>query len=240
MKTCAKTDIGAKRTMNQDFYFLSDEPVGLLPNLYVVCDGMGGHNAGDVASRFCVERFTGHLRESREKTRIQAIETAIRTTNEELIQKAQGQKAYEGMGTTFVAASVLEDGYLLAANIGDSRLYLINDTIRQITEDHSLVAEMVRNGDLKKEEARFHPNKNMVLRAVSTQAVASPDFYKVKVRSGDYILLCSDGLSDMVDEAEMLKLVSEYDDVNDISEKMVDLANENGGRDNITLILIKI
>ncbi len=240
MNTCAKTDIGARRTMNQDSYFLSDEPVGIFPNLYIVCDGMGGHNAGDVASRFCIERFTELLRSSKEKTRIQAVEAAIKMTNEELIAKAKEQKALEGMGTTFVAATVQEDGYLLIANIGDSRLYLINDSVRQITEDHSLVAEMVRNGDLKKEEARFHPNKNMVLRAVSTQTVANPDFYKVKVHGGDYILLCSDGLSDMVDESEMLKIVSEYDDVHDITEKMVDLANENGGRDNITMILIKI
>ncbi len=240
MKSYAKTDIGSKRSMNQDFFFRSDDPVGILPNLYIVADGMGGHNAGDYASRFCVERFTELVRNSKERTRIQTIETALKITNEELIAKAKGQKDLDGMGTTFVMATLQDDGYLLIANIGDSRLYLINDYIRQITQDHSLVAEMVRSGDIRKEEARYHPKKNVVLRAISTQNVVSPDFYKVKVKPGDYVLLCSDGLSDMLEESELLKLVSEYDEVDDIAEKMIVLANENGGRDNITLVLIKI
>ncbi len=240
MKTCATTDVGVKRSSNQDFYFCSDSPVGELPNLYIVADGMGGHNAGDIASRFCVERFTELVRESRERTPIQTIETAIKTTNEELIAKANGHPQYEGMGTTFVLATIQSDRSALIANIGDSRLYLINDSIRQITQDHSLVAEMVRNGELKKEEARYHPNKNVVLRALSTHNVVSPDFYRVKIRQGDYLLLCSDGLSDMIEEVEMLKLVNEYEDVEDISRKMVELANENGGKDNITLVLIHI
>ncbi len=240
MKTCALTDIGSKRTMNQDYFFCSDTPVGILPNLYIVADGMGGHNAGDYASRFCVERFTQLVEQSKERTRIQTVESALKITNDELIAKAKSQKDLEGMGTTFVMATIQEDGYMLAANVGDSRLYLINDEVRQITQDHSLVAEMVRNGDIRKEEARFHPNKNVVLRALCTQVSAQPDFYKVRVKPGDYLLLCSDGLSDMLEESEMFKLVSEYDEVRDIAEKMVALANENGGKDNITLVLIKI
>ena len=226
--------------VNQDFYYMSDESISILPNIYIVADGMGGHNAGDIASRFCVERFIELIKESKERTKIQTIEYALKTTNEELIAKANGQSQFEGMGTTFVAATLQEDGYLLIANIGDSRLYILNDKIRQITQDHSLVAEMVRNGDIKKEEARYHPNKNVVLRALSTRTVVSPDFYKVKVKPGDYILLCSDGLSDMLEESELLKIVSEYDDVQDIAETMVFFANENGGKDNITLRIIKI
>ena len=226
--------------MNQDMFFISDSPVGILPNLYIVADGMGGQNAGDVAARFCVDRFTELVRVSRERTPIQVIEKAIRQTNEDLIEKASSQKELEGMGTTFVMASLLTDDNLLVANIGDSRMYLVNETITQISQDHSLVAEMVRSGELRKEEARFHPNKNVVLRALSTQSVVSPDYYQVTVRPGDYVLLCSDGLSDMVEEAELLKTVSEYEDVGDIADKLVTMANENGGRDNITLVLIKI
>ncbi len=240
MITIGKTDKGKKRSMNQDTFFVSDSPVGILPNLYIVADGMGGQNAGDVASRFCVDRFTELVRVSKERTPIQTIEKAIRQTNEDLIGKAKNQKELDGMGTTFVMATLLPDQSLLVANIGDSRLYLVNEQITQITQDHSLVAEMVRNGELRKEEARFHPNKNVVLRALSTQAVVSPDFYSVRVHPGDYVLLCSDGLSDMIEEAEMLKLISEYDDVEDISTKMVNMANENGGKDNITLVLLKI
>ncbi|MBR6999012.1 MAG: Stp1/IreP family PP2C-type Ser/Thr phosphatase [Lachnospiraceae bacterium] len=240
MKAVAVTNVGNKRSMNQDYYFSSDEPVGMLPNLYIVADGMGGHNAGDFASRFSVERFVSLIRESKERTPISAIEAALKTTNEELIAKAKSQREYDGMGTTFVMATLLSDGYLLIANIGDSRLYIVNDAIHQITQDHSLVAEMVRNGELKKEEARFHPQKNVVLRALSTRSVVNPDFYKIKVNRGDYILLCSDGLWEMVEEGELLKLVSEYEDVSDITDKMVFMANENGGKDNITVILMKV
>ena len=240
MKAVAVTNVGNKRSMNQDYYFSSDEPVGMLPNLYIVADGMGGHNAGDFASRFSVERFVSLIRESKERTPISAIEAALKTTNEELIAKAKSQREYDGMGTTFVMATLLSDGYLLIANIGDSRLYIVNDAIHQITQDHSLVAEMVRNGELKKEEARFHPQKNVVLRALSTRSVVNPDFYKIKVNRGDYILLCSDGLWEMVEEGELLKLVSEYEDVSDITDKMVFMANENGGKDNITVILRKV
>ena len=240
MRSIGKTDKGKKRSMNQDMFFISDSPVGILPNLYIVADGMGGQNAGDVAARFCVDRFTELVRVSRERTPIQVIEKAIRQTNEDLIEKASSQKELEGMGTTFVMASLLANDNLLVANIGDSRMYLINETITQISQDHSLVAEMVRSGEIRKEEARFHPNKNVVLRALSTQSVVSPDYYQVTVRPGDCALLCSDGLSDMVDETELLKVVSEYEDVGDIADKLVTMANENGGRDNITLVLIKI
>lgn len=240
MKAVAVTNVGNKRSMNQDFFFSSDEAVGILPNLYIVADGMGGHNAGDFASRYSVERFVELVRESKERTPISVIEAAIKTTNEELIGKARAQREYDGMGTTFVMATLLEDGYLLIANIGDSRLYIVNDTINQITQDHSLVAEMVRNGELKKEEARVHPQKNVVLRALSTRSVVSPDYYKIKVNRGDYILLCSDGLWEMVEEGELLKLISEYEEVADIADKMVFMANENGGKDNITVILMKV
>lgn len=240
MKVFGKTDKGKKRSMNQDMFFISETPVGILPNLLIVADGMGGQNAGDIAARFCVERFTELVRFSKERTAIQTIEKAIRQTNEDLIAKARNQKELDGMGTTFVTATMEDESTLLVSNIGDSRLYLINERIIQITQDHSLVAEMVRGGEIRREEARFHPNKNVVLRALSTQAVVSPDFFRVTVHPGDFVLLCSDGLSDMVEEAEILKLVSEYDEVEDIASRLVDMANENGGKDNITLILAKI
>lgn len=241
MKAYAITDKGMKRTMNQDTFVCSEEPVGKLPNCFIVADGMGGHNAGDIASKFVVESFLSHVKQSNERTLIQTIEEAVKSANEELIAKAMEIKELEGMGTTFVLACVDEDDNLIAANIGDSRLYYMQDgKIRQITKDHSLVAEMVRKGEIRREEARFHPQKNVVLRAISTRNVVSPDFYKVKVTKGSYCLLCSDGLSDMLDESEILKIVDEYEEVSDIAEKMIVLANENGGKDNITLILIKI
>ena len=175
MKSFGKTDKGRKRSMNQDMFFISDTPVGILPNLYIVADGMGGQNAGDVAARFCVDRFTELVRVSRERTPIQVIEKAIRQTNEDLIEKAANQKELDGMGTTFVMATLLSDNNLLVANIGDSRMYLINERITQISQDHSLVAEMVRSGEIRKVEARFHPNKNVVLRALKNMKVRVPE-----------------------------------------------------------------
>ena len=241
MKSYAVTDVGVKRTVNQDSFYCSDERVGILPNCYIVADGMGGHNAGDFASRFVVDAFLSSLRSSSERTQIQAIEEAVISANEGLIEKAKGDRDLDGMGTTFVMATINEDNELLAANIGDSRLYLICDgNIRQITMDHSLVAEMVRKGEIRKEEARFHPQKNVVLKAISTRGMVTPDFYRLKVKPGTYILLCSDGLSDMLDESELLRVISDYEDVSDIAEKMVALANENGGKDNISIVLLRV
>lgn len=240
MKSYAITDIGIKRAMNQDSFLCTEEPVGILPNCFIVADGMGGHNAGDIASKLVINTFVAHMKTSNERTPIQAIEEAVRASNEALIEKAREMKELDGMGTTFVLATLI-DNQLLIANIGDSRLYLIkNDKIIQITRDHSLVAEMVRNGEIKKEEARFHPQKNVVLRAISTKSIVSPDFYKIKVEKDDIFLLCSDGLSDMLEESEIIKTVNEYAEVSDIAERMVVLANENGGKDNITLVLVKV
>lgn len=240
MKVYAITDTGVKRTVNQDSFLCCEEPIGLLPNCFIIADGMGGHNAGDFASRFVIDNFIFHMRSSAKKTKISQIEEAVKICNEELIKRASEDKELDGCGTTFVLASI-ENNELLLANIGDSRAYLIEDNvIRQITEDHSIVNEMVRNGELKKEEARYHPQKNVVLRAISTRNVVAPDFFKLKVKPGSYFLLCSDGLSDMLDEAELLKIINEYEEVPDIAEKMVVLANENGGKDNITLILARV
>lgn len=240
MKSYAITDTGVKRTMNQDSFLCTEDRVGLLPNCFIVADGMGGHNAGDIASKLVINSFVTHMKTSNERTAIQAIEEAVKASNEELIAKAMEIKELDGMGTTFVLASLIDDE-LLIANIGDSRLYLIrDDKIIQITRDHSLVAEMVRNGEIKKEEARFHPQKNVVLRAISTKGVVSPDFYKIKVEKDDIFLLCSDGLSDMLEESEIIKTVNEYSEVSDIAERMVVMANENGGKDNITLVLVKV
>lgn len=241
MKVYAVTDVGMKRSMNQDSFLCHEEPLGILPNCFIIADGMGGHNAGDYASRYVIDSVASSFRSTKKRTKIQAIEEAVRVANEGIVRKGSEMKELEGMGTTFVMVTIDEDNTVLAANIGDSRLYLVSDNkIRQISMDHSLVAEMVRKGEINKEGARYHPQKNVVLRAISTREVVSPDFYEFKVKPGDYCLLCSDGLSDMLDEVEMLKVINEYEDVSDISERMITLANENGGKDNITLILIKI
>ncbi len=243
MQSCAKTDVGIMRQMNQDYCFASEKPVGLLPNLFIVADGMGGHNAGDFASRFCVERFVDIMRNAGEGilSRLSFIEDAIRDTNEQLIVKAAENPELEGMGTTFVAATIDSENIMNVINIGDSRLYVINSDIWQVTEDHSLVMEMVKNGDIKKEEARFHPKKNVVTRAISAMGVVIPDMFEVPLNKGDIILLCSDGLSNMVADSEILEVVKEYEeDLVKCTDVLVDRANKNGGKDNISVVLVKI
>ena len=240
MRSYAQTDIGIVRQMNQDSVFASDQPVGALANLYIVADGMGGHKAGDFASRFCVEKFTELIREAgpEQFSLITLIEESLRQTNEQLMFKAGESTDYDGMGTTFVGCTVQKDGTMIAMNIGDSRLYLINSEIKQITEDHSLVAEMVRKGEIKKEEARFHPKKNVVTRAISAAGVALPDFFEVRLNPGDIVLLCSDGLSNMVSDSDIFEIVSSHrESLQDIGICLIQRANDNGGKDNVSVVL---
>ncbi|MBR4724941.1 MAG: serine/threonine-protein phosphatase, partial [Lachnospiraceae bacterium] len=147
MESFGRTDVGIVRSVNQDYIYTSNDPVGPLPNLYIVADGMGGHNAGDYASKYTVENFISKINEARKDTTysvIKLVEDTLREINEELIVQAAENPDLEGMGTTFVMCTVGDDGDMYVCNIGDSRLYIIDNDIRQITEDHSLVAEMVR------------------------------------------------------------------------------------------------
>ena len=166
MKSFSVTDIGRKRTVNQDYVFSSEQEIGKLPNLFIVADGMGGHNAGDFASRYSVQKVTEYIRNCKDVTVISTLDHAIRYANKMLRQKSAEDEALEGMGTTMVAATVSSERKLIVANIGDSRLYVIRDTIKQITKDHSLVEIMVENGEINAADARFHPNKNVVTRAI--------------------------------------------------------------------------
>lgn len=241
MRSYAKTDVGLMRQMNQDYIYANDEGVGILPSLYIVADGMGGHNAGDFASRFCVETFVDKMNAETDRTSIiSSVGDALRRTNEELIVKSSESPDLDGMGTTFVAAIIDGSGLMYVANIGDSRLYLIHDGIEQITEDHSLVEEMVRNGDIHKDEARFHPKKNIVTRAISAAGVVSPDLFEVQLKAGDLVLLCSDGLSNMLSDRDIYDIVIRYPDEPETAvNELVSKANDNGGRDNISAVLIR-
>lgn len=241
MKTYSVTDIGRKREMNQDFVFCREQPVGILPNLFIVADGMGGHNAGDFASRFAVEEFVRQVQGSSQKTLIQTMEDAVRRTNRLLIEQAKERPELKGMGTTFVAATVKESD-MYVANIGDSRLYLIGrEEITQITQDHSLVEEMIRRGEIRREEGRFHPNKNVITRAMGASVDVVPDFFEVRLAPEDIVLLCSDGLSNMMDDREILSVIRESrGDMEKAGNELLRLANEYGGRDNISIVLIEV
>lgn len=237
MKTFSITDIGQRREMNQDYVYTSEKPVGNLPNLFIVADGMGGHNAGDYASKYTVETIIDVASKSKLTEPIAILDEAIQTANRMLIDRANENPQMKGMGTTVVALTIL-GSHLFIANVGDSRLYVVNQEIQQITRDHSLVEEMVRLGELDKEIAREHPDKNIITRAIGAIAEVDIDFFEVDVEQGDCILMCSDGLTNMIEDEDIRAIIMSQRDVAEQAEKLVDTANRNGGRDNITVIVI--
>ncbi|MSS63048.1 Stp1/IreP family PP2C-type Ser/Thr phosphatase [Velocimicrobium porci] len=242
MKAFSITDVGVKRKINQDYVFCEENAVGSFPNLFIVADGMGGHKAGDYASKTCVETVVKSIQDSPLRTPISTMEEAIGKANKRLYEEAANNSDLEGMGTTFVAAMISDDNLLYVANIGDSRLYIINgDQIKQVTEDHSLVEEMIKNGELDRKDARFHPNKNIITRALGTAKTVVADYFEVPLLKGDSILLCSDGLCNMMDDDDIMYIVRHcQDDIQSAARQLIEKANENGGKDNISIILIEI
>lgn len=236
MKTFSMTDIGRKREINQDYVFATDETIGNLPNLLVVADGMGGHRAGDFASRFTVEVLVEEVQNCKETHPEAILGKAIQAVNERLLEESQKESRLEGMGTTLVAATIM-DHVLYFANVGDSRLYLINKEIRQLSKDHSMVEEMVRLGGLTEEEAKHHPDKNIITRAIGMREKVDPDFFEYRLKGGDIILMCSDGLTNMVDDDEIFQIVKSARDIVEAVESLIQRANENGGSDNIGVVL---
>ena len=233
------THIGRRRDMNQDYMYTSTTPVGSLPNLFVVADGMGGHNAGEYASRFTVDKMVEVISQYRQQEPVAAMKEALTEANSQLLEEAGADPSKSGMGTTVVAATVIGD-LLHVANIGDSRLYVIDhEAIRQITRDHSPVEEMVRLGEMDKAAAKVHPDKNIITRAIGVTRELAVDFFEVELRPGDMILLCSDGLTNMVEDEEIKEIVMEQKNIVEKAEKLINTANENGGKDNITVVLIE-
>lgn len=239
MKVFSATDIGQKRHMNQDFIFTSEESVGNLPNLFVVADGMGGHNAGDFASRYGVSVLVETVRKDKNFNPVKVMRNAIEAANREVFSQSRNDPSMAGMGTTMVVCTVV-GGYAYIANVGDSRLYLAgSDSMTQITQDHSLIAEMVRLGELTPEEGRNHPDKNIITRAVGTNEDVKIDFFDVKLETGDQILMCSDGLSNMVEDQRIFEILKGEHTEADKAQVLVDEANANGGRDNIAVIVVE-
>lgn len=237
MKVFSMTDTGIRRAMNQDYYFASNSAVGNLPNLYIVSDGMGGHKAGEYASRYTVERVVASALKNVASNPVRILKDAIVRANEILILESKEDEEKRGMGTTIVAA-VIENGRLYVANVGDSRLYIINDEIHQITLDHSYVEEMVRRGQIAPQDAKNHSEKHVITRAVGAEWTVEPDFFEIELKEKDKILLCSDGLTNMVTDERIFSIVSELKEPKMAVKKLVDEANFNGGSDNITVVIV--
>lgn len=237
MRVYAATDIGQQRTTNQDYVYATEEQIGPLPNLLIVADGMGGHRGGDYASSFVVEGLRSLIKRSDELEPIKILNHAISEVNKNLWLEAQSNDQLYNMGTTLVVATVV-DGKVYVANVGDSRLYMIHENeIVQLTKDHSLVEEMVQNGKLSRDDARYHPKKNMITRAVGIERKIEIDFFDSEVSEKTKILLCSDGLTNMIEDEEIMQIVNSLEDLGDICYKLIDRANEEGGKDNISVVL---
>ncbi len=236
----AASDTGRVREQNEDFSFATDRPIGRLDNLFVVCDGMGGHNAGEFASEGAVRRMINTIRTSRRIDPYDILSDSIEAANREIHERSVDDPAKAGMGTTLVAATV-RGKTLYVANVGDSRLYVHDRRgLLQVTKDHSYVEEMVRKGLLSPEEARFHRDRNKITRAVGVLDEVRIDFFDIEVSYGTQILLCSDGLTGMLLDEQIERILSTGVDVKSRGETLIRMANEKGGRDNITVVLVEI
>ena len=238
LKAWGMKDIGKCRAINQDYIYVSEEPVGNLPNLFLVADGMGGHKAGDLASEYTVAKVEEAVSKSMQTNPYQILKGAFQYGNQKLLEKARESTSYTGMGTTLVAATV-NKGMVYVVNVGDSRLYKIGDRIEQITEDHSLVEEMVRMGEISEEQARNHPDKNIITKAMGVSDTVEPDYFDTDLQKGECLLMCSDGLTNMVSDRQIKEIVELRTDLESCAKELIRAANQNGGRDNIAVVLIE-
>ncbi len=242
LRAFSKTDIGKKRQINQDAVYVSETPIGTLPNLFLVADGMGGHNAGDFAARITVDTVVEFIADAKEEEPEFMLEKAIMQANAKVRMSAANNPELEGMGTTVVVATC-KDGKLCVGNVGDSRLYIMSEgALVQLTIDHSWVEEMVRRGAMTREEAKNHPDKNIITRAVGTEDDIKIDFFRAELKKGDLVLMCTDGLTNMVQDEEILERLTKVREGKATLEEMVsefiDFANLRGGMDNISVVLI--
>ena len=240
--SCGITDVGLKRSHNEDNFLINEEL-----NLYVVADGMGGHNGGEYASAICVntvEEIVENMEigdipvEEDDPVELvrEKLRYALRLSGRRIYEKAAESPEFHGMGTTAVAMLV-DSGNAFIAHVGDSRLYLVrDDTVRQVTEDHSFVARQVKAGVLTEEEARSHRMRNVIYRSLGYQEDVEVDVQVVAIRRGDRFLLCSDGLSGHVEDHEIFDHLSHHAP-QEAARRMIDLACERGGEDNITAVV---
>ena len=235
MKYAVKTDIG-KRIHNEDS-FLTPEKSDF-PLLFAVADGMGGHAAGAVASNLLIDHLSGLDQSIDVKNALEQLRVAIEHANLKVYEEAEQDRSLRGMGTTLVAALLLGSNYI-AANIGDSRMYCFDgDSLQAVTTDHSLVEQLVLAGAITREEARVHPQRNIITRAVGVSPVVDVDLFELDWKAGDILMLCSDGLHGALEEEELIDVLSSGQTLEEMCDSLVQRALDNGGTDNITVILI--
>lgn len=237
------TDAGCVREQNQDIFHM--EALGKDAVLCIVCDGMGGAKSGNVASNLAAEVFVGEIRRTwvndMDQAQIdQMLQAAVKLANFTVYDQGRQFEEFSGMGTTLVAA-VIKNRTATIVNVGDSRAYRINaDGIKKITVDHSLVEMMVLRGELTPEEARNYPGKNYITRAIGTETIAESDLFHLDMERGDYLLLCSDGLSNTIDDQEMLFEVVHGEDKALCCQQLLEISKNRGAPDNVTCVLVQL
>lgn len=236
-----KTDRGQQRSNNEDAFFVLPEQ-----RVYIVADGVGGHNSGEIASRFAVQQIAEYVSKNQipETQEEEALKNyllkCLKQVNQQLYEMAKESRKNAGMATT-LALVYINDAKAYVVNVGDSRVYLIRDRlIRQITEDHTYVNQLLKSGAITKEEAENHPKRNMITRAIGAEYDLSPDFYQFKVYEGDLLLLCTDGLYGELSENEINEMAQGRRSMHRLANDYVKEANERGGKDNVTVVCIMI
>lgn len=243
MKIFGKTDIGLVRSTNQDAF--SYQVIGEDIGYALVCDGMGGANGGNVASQTAVRVISENLYKGiRPNLTLNSVknllEGSVAAANTEVYRQSLESEELKGMGTTMVCAFVLGETVCIS-NIGDSRAYLFDgETLQRLTVDHSIVQEMLENGEISELEAKNHPRKNLITRAIGISQSIADDYFEYDIKKGQKLLLCTDGLTNHLENFEITAILSETSDEEQTIENLITLAKENGGSDNITVILISL
>lgn len=226
--------------MNEDALFCSDKQVGPLPNLYIVADGMGGHNAGDIASANCVKYLVTYFQDIAKGQDVgRLFEEALAYANDKIFKESNEQVSMRGMGTTVVVCSVYPERIYIA-NIGDSRLYTYGQVLSQITVDHSFVEELYRAGQITEVEMRHHPDKNMITRALGVEGSVESDFFDISRQGISHVLLCTDGLTKLATDREIEGILKKEISIEATVNYLTQRALDNGGKDNITVILTEL
>lgn len=239
MRIYSKIDIGKERSKNQDAFFAGEISEDIA--FAVVCDGMGGANAGEIASQTAVKTISEYIINSyRRKITIRdflkILKNALISANITIYDMALKDESLRGMGTTAVVA-VIKGNEVALAHVGDSRIYLVNDEITQLTRDHSVVQTLIESGEITAEDAAIHPRKNVITRALGVEADVAVDTAEMVLQDNETLLLCTDGLTNFVTAEDILKTFKE-NDIASVPEKLIELANEGGGGDNITAVTL--
>ena len=242
MNFTVESDIGLKRAVNEDRASLFERPDKL--KLAVLADGMGGHNAGDVASEMAITLLRNSFLNASadelatKESRKLWLQQAVSHTNNEIYQYSLANEGCKGMGTTLISC-VVDGTNSIIAHVGDSRLYYFSeDKVELITRDHSYVNVLIDKGAISEEEAENHPNKNLIVKAIGTESTIEPDFYELEIADDSYVLICSDGLSNKLSTSEMAAIITLPKPLQERGKMLVQLANDSGGEDNISLVLL--